>query len=285
MNWLTNFVRPKIQSIIGQKSETPDNLWHKCKNCGQLLYVNDIEKNLNICPNCDHHERIGPSERFKNLFNDGEYKLVELPKPNDDPLKFKDQKKYTERLKAARSKSEFEDAIAVAYGQMGSVNTVIAVQNFLFMGGSMGVGVGNGIITAVEKAIEMKSPLVLFTAAGGARMQEGILSLMQMPRCTVAVQRLRDAGLPYIVVLTDPTTGGVTASYAMLGDIQIAEPNALICFAGPRVIKDTIREELPEGFQRSEYLLEHGMIDMIVHRAEMKDKLTQLLTLLMNKAA
>lgn len=285
MNWLTNFVRPKIQNIIGQKSETPDNLWHKCKNCGQLLYVNDIEKNLSICPNCDHHERIGPTERFKNLFNNGEYKLVDLPKTLDDPLKFKDQKKYTERLKAARSKSEYQDAIAVAYGKLGTVNTVIAVQNFLFMGGSMGVGVGNGIIAAAEQAIEKKAPLILFTAAGGARMQEGILSLMQMPRCTVAVQRVRDAGLPYIVVLTDPTTGGVTASYAMLGDIQIAEPNALICFAGPRVIKDTIREELPEGFQRSEYLLEHGMIDMIVHRADLKEKLTQLVTLLMNKVA
>lgn len=285
MNWLTNIVRPKIQSFIGQKSETPDNLWHKCKGCGQLLYVNDIEKNLSICPNCGHHERIGPTERFKNLFDNGSYKLIELPKANEDPLKFKDQKKYTERLKAARSKSEFEDAIAVAYGKMGNVNTVIAVQNFLFMGGSMGIGVGNGIIAAAEQAIEKKSPLILFTAAGGARMQEGILSLMQMPRCTVAIQRLKDAGLPYIVVLTDPTTGGVTASYAMLGDIQIAEPNALICFAGPRVIKDTIREELPEGFQRSEYLLEHGMIDMIVHRADMKAKLTQLIGLLMNKAA
>ncbi|MBT7581855.1 MAG: acetyl-CoA carboxylase carboxyltransferase subunit beta [Kordiimonadaceae bacterium] len=285
MNWLTSFVRPKIQSIIGQKSETPDNLWHKCKGCGQLLYVNDIEKNLNICPSCDHHERIGPTERFKNLFNNGEYSLVELPKANDDPLKFKDQKKYTERLKVARGKSTYQDAIAVAYGKMGSINTVIAVQNFLFMGGSMGVGVGNGIIAASERAIEKKVPLILFTAAGGARMQEGILSLMQMPRCTVAVQRLRDAGLPYIVVLTDPTTGGGTASYAMLGDVQIAEPNALICFAGPRVIKDTIREELPEGFQRSEYLLEHGMIDMIVNRADMKNKLTQLISLLMNKAA
>lgn len=285
MNWLSNYVRPKIQSIIGQKSETPDNLWHKCKGCGQLLYVNDIKKNLSICPSCGHHERIGPTERFQNLFDNGAYKLVDLPKANEDPLKFKDQKKYTERLKAARSKSEFEDAIAVAYGKMGNVNTVIAVQNFLFMGGSMGIGVGNGIITAAEQAIEKKSPLILFTAAGGARMQEGILSLMQMPRCTVAIQRLKDAGLPYIVVLTDPTTGGVTASYAMLGDIQIAEPNALICFAGPRVIKDTIREELPEGFQRSEYLLEHGMIDMIVNRAEMKSKLTQLVSLLMNKAA
>jgi len=211
--------------------------------------------------------------------------LIELPKAVDDPLKFKDQKKYTERLKIARNKSEFQDAIAVAYGQMGNINTVIAVQNFLFMGGSMGVGVGNGVVAAAQHAIEKKAPLILFTAAGGARMQEGILSLMQMPRCTVAVEQLKEAGLPYIVVLTDPTTGGVTASYAMLGDIQIAEPNALICFAGPRVIKDTIREELPEGFQKSEYLLEHGMIDMIVNRADLRDKLTQLLGLLMNKAA
>ncbi|MBT6032703.1 MAG: acetyl-CoA carboxylase carboxyltransferase subunit beta [Kordiimonadaceae bacterium] len=285
MNWLTKIVRPKIQSLIGQKSETPDNLWHKCKGCGQLLYVSDIEKNLNICPNCDHHHRIGPTERFKNLFNNGDYGLIELPTATDDPLKFKDQKKYTERLKIARNNSEYQDAIAVAYGKMGSINTVIAVQNFLFMGGSMGVGVGNGIVAAAKHAIEKKAPLVLFTAAGGARMQEGILSLMQMPRCTVAVAQLKEAGLPYIVVLTDPTTGGVTASYAMLGDIQIAEPNALICFAGPRVIKDTIREELPEGFQKSEYLLEHGMIDMIVNRADLRDKLTQLLGLLMNKAA
>lgn len=285
MNWLTNFVRPKIQSIIGQKSETPDNLWHKCKGCGQLLYVNDFESNLNICPNCDHHDRIGPTERFKNLFNNGTYSLIELPPTNDDPLKFKDQKKYTDRLKEARNKSEYKDAIAVAYGKMGNINAVVAVQNFLFMGGSMGVAVGNGIIAAANHAIEKKSPLILFAAAGGARMQEGILSLMQMPRCTVAVQKLKAARLPYIVVLTDPTTGGVTASYAMLGDIQIAEPNALICFAGPRVIKDTIREELPDGFQRSEYLLEHGMIDMIVHRAEMREKLIQLLSLLMNQAA
>lgn len=285
MNWLTNFVRPKIQSIIGQKSETPDNLWHKCKGCGQLLYVNDFESNMNICPNCDHHDRIGPTQRFKNLFNNGDYSLIELPKSNDDPLKFKDQQKYTERLKIARGKSEFNDAIAVAYGKMGNLNTVVAVQNFLFMGGSMGVAVGDGIITATQHAIEKKTPLILFTAAGGARMQEGILSLMQMPRCTVAIQKLKAAGLPYVVVLTDPTTGGVTASYAMLGDVQIAEPNALICFAGPRVIKDTIREELPEGFQRSEYLLEHGMIDMIVNRADLKVKLTQLLSLLMNQAA
>ena len=283
MNWITNFVRPKIQAVLETKKDTPDNLWHKCSGCGQLLYLKDYIEVQSVCPNCGFHGRIDPTTRFKNLFNDGKYALIDLPKSNDDPLKFKDQKKYTERLKAARGKSEFNDAIAVAYGQMGNLNAVIAVQNFLFMGGSMGMSVGDGIIAAAQHAVAKKSPLVLFTAAGGARMQEGILSLMQMPRTTVAVEMVKDAGLPYIVVMTDPTTGGVTASYAMLGDIQIAEPNALICFAGPRVIKDTIREELPEGFQRSEYLFEHGMLDMVVHRHEMREKLTQLLGLLMKQ--
>ncbi|MCK5423945.1 MAG: acetyl-CoA carboxylase carboxyltransferase subunit beta, partial [Emcibacter sp.] len=265
---------------LKNKKDTPDNLWHKCSGCGQLLYLKDYLEVQSICPNCGFHGRIEPQTRFKHLFNDGEYALIDLPKPKEDPLKFKDQKKYTDRLKTARAKSDYEDAIAVAYGQMGSMNAVVAVQNFMFMGGSMGMAVGNGIIAAAEHAVAKKAPLVLFTAAGGARMQEGILSLMQMPRTTVAVEMVKDAGLPYVVVLTDPTTGGVTASYAMLGDIQIAEPNALICFAGPRVIKDTIREELPEGFQRSEYLFEHGMVDMIVHRHEMRDKLVQLLGLL-----
>lgn len=285
MNWLTNYVRPKIQAVLSKKKETPDNLWHKCAGCGQLLYLKDFDANERVCPHCDHHDRIGPEGRFKNLFNDGDYAIVALPKSKDDPLKFKDKKRYTERLKQARSNNDCEDAIAVAYGQMGSQNVVVAVQNFLFMGGSMGIAVGSGIITAARLAIEKKNPLILFTAAGGARMQEGILSLMQMPRITVAVEMLKEAGLPYIVVLTDPTTGGVTASYAMLGDIQIAEPNALICFAGPRVIKDTIREELPEGFQRSEYLLEHGMIDMIVDRKNMRGKLIRIIDLLTKKAA
>lgn len=280
MNWITNFVRPKVRAVLEKKNEAPDNLWHKCPGCGQLLYLKDYLKVQSICPNCDFHGRIDPEMRFKHLFNKGEYALIDLPKPLEDPLKFKDQKKYTDRLKAARAASKFNDAISVAFGKMGNIKTVIAVQNFLFMGGSMGMAVGNGIIAAAEHAVAKKVPLVLFTAAGGARMQEGILSLMQMPRTTVAVEMVKDAGLPYVVVLTDPTTGGVTASYAMLGDVQIAEPNALICFAGPRVIKDTIREELPEGFQRSEYLLEHGMIDMIVHRLEMRDTLIQLLGLL-----
>jgi len=283
MNWITNFVRPKIRAVLENKKDTPDNLWHKCSGCGQLLYLKDYLEVQSVCPNCGFHGRIEPTTRFTHLFNKGEYALIDVPKPYEDPLKFKDQKKYTDRLKAARSKSEFNDAISAAYGQMGNISAVIAVQNFLFMGGSMGMAVGNGIIAAAEHAVAKKVPLVLFSAAGGARMQEGILSLMQMPRTTVAVEMLKDAGLPYIVVLTDPTTGGVTASYAMLGDVQIAEPNALICFAGPRVIKDTIREELPEGFQRSEYLLEHGMVDMIVHRHQMRDKLIQLLGLLMKQ--
>jgi len=283
MNWITNFVRPKIRAVLEKKKETPDNLWHKCSGCGQLLYLKDYIEVQSVCPNCDFHGRIDPTTRFLNLFNDGEYALIDLPKPNEDPLKFKDQKRYTDRLKAARSKSDFKDAISVAYGQMGNLHAVIAVQNFLFMGGSMGMAVGDGIIAAAEHAVAKKAPLVLFSAAGGARMQEGILSLMQMPRTTVAVEMVKDAGLPYIVVLTDPTTGGVTASYAMLGDIHIAEPEALICFAGPRVIKDTIREELPEGFQRSEYLYEHGMIDMIVHRHQLRDKLIQLLGLMMKQ--
>ncbi len=280
MNWITNFVRPKIQAVLKTKKDTPDNLWHKCCGCGQLLYLKDFLEVQSVCPKCEFHDRIEPTTRFKNMFNGGEYALVDAPKPKEDPLKFKDQKKYTDRLKTARANSDFNDAIAIAFGQMGNMNVVVALQNFMIMGGSMGMAVGNGIIAAAEHAVAKKAPLVLFTAAGGARMQEGILSLMQMPRTTVAVEMVKDAGLPYVVVLTDPTTGGVTASYAMLGDVQIAEPNALICFAGPRVIKDTIREELPEGFQRSEYLLEHGMVDMIVHRHEMRDKLVQLLGLL-----
>jgi len=283
MNWITNYVRPKIRAVLEKKKDTPDNLWHKCLDCGQLLYMKDFLEVQSVCPHCGFHSRIGPKIRFKNLFNDGEYELIDLPAPKDDPLKFKDQKRYIDRLKTARTTNDVKDAIAVAYGQMGPVNITIAVQNFLFMGGSMGMAVGDGIIAAARHAVAQKSPLLIFTAAGGARMQEGILSLMQMPRTTVAVEMVKDAGLPYVVVLTDQTTGGVTASFAMLGDIQIAEPNALICFAGPRVIKDTIHEELPQGFQRSEYLFEHGMIDMIVHRHDLRATLIQLFGLLMKQ--
>jgi acetyl-CoA carboxylase carboxyl transferase subunit beta len=284
MNWLTNYVRPKLKAVL-RKKETPDNLWHKCKGCGQLIFHKEFLANQFVCGNCGHHERIGPAERFQALFDEGEHERLELPQVQDDPLKFRDQKKYSERLKDARSKTGEQDALAVGVGRMDGVEAVIAVQNFFFMGGSMGIAVGAGFVTAVEKAVELQAPFIIFTAAGGARMQEGILSLMQLPRTTVAVDMMREAGLPYIVVLTDPTTGGVTASYAMLGDVHIAEPGALIGFAGPRVIENTIREKLPEGFQRSEFLLEHGMVDMVIPRNELKETLVRLIALLTKDGA
>ncbi len=284
MNWLTNYVRPKLKAVL-RKTDTPDNLWHKCKGCGQLIFHKEFLSNQFVCGNCGHHERIGPAERFQALFDEGKHERLELPKVQDDPLKFRDQKKYSDRLKDARSKTGEQDALIVGVGRMEGIEVVVAVQNFFFMGGSMGIAVGAGFVTAVEKAIELQAPFIIFTAAGGARMQEGILSLMQLPRTTVAVNMLRDAGLPYIVVLADPTTGGVTASYAMLGDVHIAEPGALIGFAGPRVIENTIREKLPEGFQRSEFLLEHGMVDMVIPRAELKETLVRLISLLTKDGA
>lgn len=280
MNWLTNFVRPKVRAAM-QKRETPDNLWQKCPSCGQMIFHKEYKEALSVCPGCGHHGRIGSSDRFAQLFDDGQFTKVRIPKAQEDPLKFKDQKKYSDRLKAARAELGAEDAMDVGCGKMGGHGVVIAVQNFAFMAGSMGIGVGEALIAAAKKAVKAKTPLIVFTAAGGARMQEGILSLMQMPRSTVAVEIVRDAGLPYIVVLTDPTTGGVTASYAMLGDIQITEPGALIGFAGPRVIENTIREKLPEGFQRAEYLLEHGMLDMVVHRHNLRATLIRMVDLLM----
>ncbi|MFZ5608124.1 MAG: acetyl-CoA carboxylase, carboxyltransferase subunit beta [Pseudomonadota bacterium] len=279
MNWFTN-LRPKLR--FWTKRDTPDNLWHKCKGCGQLIFHREFAKNLNVCDGCGHHDRIGPAERFAMLFDDGAYMPIDFPIPPDDPLKFKDQKRYGERLKEARAKTGAREAFAVAAGKLDGLETIIAVQDFCFLAGSMGVGVGAAFIKAAEEALARRAPLVTFTAAGGARMQEGILSLMQMPRTTVAVTRLRRAGLPYVVVLTDPTTGGVTASYAMLGDVHIAEPGALIGFAGPRVIENTIREKLPEGFQRAEYLLEHGMLDMVVPRGELRATLIRILSLLTN---
>lgn len=284
MNWLTNYVRPKLKAVLRTK-ETPDNLWHKCKGCGQLIFHKEFKANQFVCANCGHHDRIGPAERFEALFDEGKYETLQLPQVQDDPLKFRDKKKYSERLKEARSKTGDQDAITVGVGRMDGIEAVIAVQNFFFMGGSMGIGVGAAFVTAVEKAIELEAPFIIFTAAGGARMQEGILSLMQLPRTTVAVDMMREAGLPYLVVLTDPTTGGVTASYAMLGDVHIAEPGALIGFAGPRVIENTIREKLPEGFQRSEFLLEHGMVDMVVPRVELKAALVRLISLLTKDGA
>ncbi|MGR3760991.1 acetyl-CoA carboxylase, carboxyltransferase subunit beta [Roseobacteraceae bacterium NS-SX3] len=280
MNWITNYVRPRINSIFSRR-EVPENLWRKCDECGTMLFHRELSDNLNVCTNCGHHMHITPRDRFTALFDGGIFTEVKVPEPLADPLKFRDQKKYPDRMKAAQKKTGEKEAMLVASGEIGRTPIIAAAQDFSFMGGSMGMYVGNAIIAAAEEAVKLKRPLVLFSAAGGARMQEGILSLMQMPRTTVAVQMLKEAGLPYIVVLTHPTTGGVTASYAMLGDVHIAEPNALICFAGPRVIEQTIREKLPEGFQRAEYLLDHGMLDRVTPRTEMREELITITRMLM----
>ena len=279
MNWISNYVRPKINSLFSRR-DTPANLWTKCPECGTMLFHRELSDNLNVCTHCDHHMPIQPRVRFGALFDGGIFSEVKVPRPIADPLHFKDQKKYPDRMKAAQKETGQKEAMLVAEGEIGRTPVVAAAQDFSFMAGSMGMYVGNAIIAAAERAVKLRRPLVLFSAAGGARMQEGILSLMQMPRTTVAVQMLKEAGLPYIVVLTHPTTGGVTASYAMLGDVQIAEPNALICFAGPRVIEQTIREKLPEGFQRAEYLLDHGMLDRVTHRKKLRDELTSILRML-----
>lgn len=281
MNWLSNFVRPKLRALV-RKKEVPDNLWTKCSNCDQMLHHKEIKDALYVCPHCDHHLRIGPNERFAMLFDGGDYQRIELPEVPSDPLKFRDQKRYVDRLKETRVKVQQNDAVEVSHGRVSGMPMVIAVQNFRFMGGSMGLAAGEALIAAARLAVLQEAPLVVFSAAGGARMQEGILSLMQMPRSTIAVQMVREKGLPYISVLTDPTTGGVTASYAMLGDIAIAEPGALIGFAGPRVIENTIRERLPEGFQRAEFLLEHGIIDMVVHRRRLRETLARVIGMLIN---
>ncbi len=277
MNWVTR-VRNAIPFIA--KRETSETLWHKCKGCNSMVFLKEFEENESVCPKCDHHGRIGPAERFAALFDDDSYEVLTPPVVGEDPLKFKDTKKYTDRIKAARAATGEPDAMMSALGEIDGQTAVVSVQDFAFMGGSMGMAVGESFIDAVKAAIKNQCPYIIFTAAGGARMQEGILSLMQMPRSTVAIQMLHDVGLPYIVVLTDPTTGGVTASYAMLGDVQIAEPGALIGFAGQRVIEQTIREKLPEGFQRAEYLLEHGMIDMVTHRHELRETLSKLIAYL-----
>jgi acetyl-CoA carboxylase carboxyl transferase subunit beta len=282
MNWIDNYVRPKINSLFSRR-EVPENLWRKCDECGTMLFHRELKDALNVCPNCQHHMPITPRERFEALFDGGLFTEVPVADPLADPLGFKDEKRYGDRMRDARRKTGEHEAMLVAEGEIGGLRAVCAGQDFSFMGGSMGMAVGNSIIAAAERAVERKAPLVIFSAAGGARMQEGILSLMQMPRSTVAVEMVKDAGLPYVVVLTHPTTGGVTASYAMLGDIQIAEPGALICFAGPRVIEQTIREKLPEGFQRAEYLLEHGMLDRVTHRKDLRDELALILRLLMKE--
>lgn len=280
MNWISNYVRPRINSIFSRR-EVPDNLWTKCTECDTMLFHRELADGLNVCSNCNHHMHITPRDRFISLFDGGLFSEIDVPVPNADPLGFRDQKKYADRMKAALKATGEKEAMLVAVGDLGRTKVVAAAQDFSFMGGSMGMYVGNAIIAAAETAVKQKCPLILFSAAGGARMQEGILSLMQMPRTTVAVEMLKEAGLPYIVVLTHPTTGGVTASYAMLGDVQIAEPNALICFAGPRVIEQTIREKLPEGFQRAEYLLDHGMLDRVIHRKDMRDELIKITRMLM----
>ena len=275
MNWLTDIVRPKIQKTTPK--EIADNLWVRCPNCNQMLFSKELKESFYVCTSCGHHLRLYVEKRFRLLFDNDKYTTVALPPIIDDPLKFKDVQKYTDRLKANRKKNGTDDAIQVARGKIGGINCVVAAVDFSFMGGSMGLAVGEGFIAAAHIALKNKEPLIAIAASGGARMQEGMLSLMQMARTTAAVNELKEAGIPYISILTDPTTGGVSASFAMLGDINIAEKGCLIGFAGPRVIEQTIHEKLPEGFQRAEYLLEHGMVDMVVERSQMKPELVKVL--------
>ena len=279
MNWLTRLTPPGIKDIFS-KRDTPDNLWIKCPKSNEMVFSADLPGLLHVTP-AGHHLRIGPQMRMEYTFDNQTYNEINIPEVAKDPLKFKDDQKYSDRLKKARAKTGDQDAMTIGVGQIHGIDTVVLVQNFAFMGGSLGMAAGEGFITAAEHAISNNLPLIVFTAAGGARMQEGALSLMQMPRTTIAVQKLREASLPYITVLCDPTTGGVTASYAMLGDIQLAEPDALICFAGPRVIEETIREKLPDGFQRAEFLEEKGMIDRVVNRNDMRDTLANILSVLL----
>ncbi|MDG2187308.1 MAG: acetyl-CoA carboxylase, carboxyltransferase subunit beta [Hyphomicrobiales bacterium] len=281
MNWINNIVTPKIKGILAKK-DLPDNLWIKCPESGQMVFHKDLEANQWVIPGSNYHMKIPAKKRLELLY-DGEYQIIDTDASISDPLKFKDEKKYIDRLKDARKKTGMDDAVVISQGIMGKIPVISIVQDFSFMGGSLGVAAGEAIIKAMNEALLKSCPVILFSAAGGARMQEGILSLMQMPRTTIAVQKLNEARIPYIVVLTNPTTGGVTASYAMLGDVHIAEPGALIGFAGPRVIEQTIKEKLPEGFQRSEYLLEHGMIDMVVHRHDLKNKLITICKHLLKK--
>lgn len=281
MNWIRNFVRPKIRSILGSdKRETPENMWVKDPDSGQMVFYKDLEANQYVMPPSGYHMRMPPEARLKSMFDDGVYERIEMPQVPADPLKFRDERRYADRLKEARTKNGVDDCIQAGVGDLCGLPVTIAVQDFAFMGGSLGLAAGEAIITAMREAVERKTSFIFFVASGGARMQEGVLSLMQLPRTTVAVQDLRAARLPYIVVLTHPTTGGVTASYAMLGDVHVAEPGALIGFAGQRVIEQTIREKLPEGFQRAEYLEEHGMVDMVVHRHQMRDTLERMVRIL-----
>jgi len=279
-NWLSNFVLPKIRTLVGRK-EVPDNLWKQCPGCEQTLFLKDLVADLMVCRHCGHHFRIGSGERFRMLFDGAAFETVELPKTAIDPLRFRDRKRYTERLREAQAAPGASgEAVAVARGRVGGIPAVIAAFDFAFMGGSMGVAVGEGLVAAAKLAVERQAALIVIPSSGGARMQEGILSLMQMPRTIIAADLVKEARLPYIVVLTDPTTGGVAASFAAIGDIAIAEPGAVVGFAGARVIEETIREKLPDGFQRAEYLHEHGMVDMVVKRAELSATLARILKLL-----
>jgi acetyl-CoA carboxylase carboxyl transferase subunit beta len=284
MNWLTNYVRPKIRALV-QREDVPDNLWTQCPACEQMIFHRELEQALNVCTHCGHHMRLDAGRRLEILFDGGAFERIELPKVKADPLRFRDRKRYSDRLKESRGATGNDDALIIASGTMGGRAVVIAAFDFRFMGGSMGMAVGKGLIAAARHAVLKGAPLIAIPASGGARMQEGILSLMQMPRTVLAVDEVKEAGLPFIVVFTDPTTGGVTASFAMLGDIALAEPGAVIGFAGVRVIQETIREQLPEGFQRAEYLRDHGMIDRVVHRHQLRDELIRLNDLLLNPRA
>ena len=279
MNWISNVVRPKLRSFLNRR-ESPENLWIKCPETGQLVFYKDVEANQFVIPGSNYHMRIGAAARLKTIFDGETWLDIAVPEVTIDPLKFRDERRYADRLKDARTKTELADAVKLGLGKLEGVPVVIGVQDFDFMGGSLGMAAGETVIKGLETAVDRGTPFIMFAASGGARMQEGILSLMQLPRTTVAVQMLRDAKKPYIVVLTNPTTGGVTASYAMLGDVHIAEPGALVGFAGPRVIEQTIREKLPEGFQKAEYLRDHGMVDMVVHRHELRPILARLCRLL-----
>jgi acetyl-CoA carboxylase carboxyl transferase subunit beta len=285
MNWITNLVRPRIKKLMSKDGgrETPENLWRKCSACGEMVFHRDLVANFFVCPNCSHHMRIGPAERFAYTFDQGSFSELPPPQVAQDPLRFKGEKRYGDEMKAAKAKTARPEAFTAARGTLDGLPVVIAVQPFDFLGGSLGMGVGEAFVRAAEAAVAEKRAFILYVSSGGARMQESMLSLMQMPRTTIAVQMLKEAGLPYIVVFTDPTFGGVSASYAMLGDIQLAEPGAQIGFAGARVIAQTIREKLPEGFQRAEYLLAHGMLDMVIPRPEMRPTLSRILHLLMKK--
>jgi len=279
MSWLTEFVRPRIRTLFTRR-EVPDNLWHQCPACQQMIFHRDLTANLKVCTHCGHHMRLTVTERLDWTFDEAGFTRIELPKVPADPLRFRDSKRYSDRLKEARDTTHLDDALAVAHGTIGGAKAVVAVMAFDFIGGSMGAGVGEGLVAAARLATMQAAPLIVFTASGGARMQEGAISLMQMPRSVIATQLVKEAGLPFLVVLTDPTTGGVTASFAMLGDVQIAEPGALVGFAGARVIEQTVRETLPEGFQRAEYLLVHGIIDMVVPRTDLRAMLARLISLL-----